>query len=138
MLHGLLDLGSPTRDGTWAPSKENSPNHETAREVPELYVFTWLLLCYVNFTSIKQREKVTTPGPFLIPLPDPSVELPPWERAPGPTDSPLILPVLSRLRARAAQGGPVPTFPGAQGKVTPCRAVPRLPASLSWSPAALC
>ena len=47
--HGLCDLSSLTRDGTWAPSVEGqSLNHWTAKEVPlghlltaEPFVFKW-------------------------------------------------------------------------------------------------
>ena len=37
----------------------------------ELYTLKWLLLCYVNFTSTKSREKMTTtsPSPSLCPHP---------------------------------------------------------------------
>ena len=39
MPHGLWDLSSPTRDRTRAPSSEApSPNHWTAREIPDFYL----------------------------------------------------------------------------------------------------
>ena len=59
---------------------------------------------------------MTTPGPSLAALPDPSVELPLWEQAPGPTDSLLSPPGAEPSLGVGSRGRPCPDVSWRSGK----------------------
>lgn len=100
------------------------------------------MLCefYFNKTKGKGDNTRALPHPLQTPL---------WSCLRGneltPQTPPLLPPVLSRLRAWAAQGGPCPAFPGAPGKshplpgsahrlLRPTSWCPQLSAEQSWKP----
>ena len=65
--HGLWDLSSLTRDWTWATAvKAPSPNHWTARELPQLYVnYKQNVTSFLKIEK-KQIEKNRSSNIFLL------------------------------------------------------------------------